>query len=140
MYQSTEQTAYASIRSAYRTHLIQGVGKLRLSWPPILIFVSEYNKAFSNFIWEWGCQWNHRHRQCRHAGLQLDNLTFSVVTQEPENLVGPKSTSDGTMGLAQSNLSSQHVPTVVESLADRGLIQDMITSNKLSRHADQERR
>ena len=41
------------------------------------------------------------------------------------------------MGLAKSTISEQRVPTVVESLADNGLIQNSITSYKLSRLADQ---
>jgi len=44
---------------------------------------------------------------------------------------------DGLMGLAQSTLSEQKTLTPVESLAQQGLINDAITSFKISRLADQ---
>lgn len=40
------------------------------------------------------------------------------------------------MGLAQSSLSNQGVPTPVESLASAGIIQEAITSYKISRVSD----
>jgi hypothetical protein len=44
---------------------------------------------------------------------------------------------DGLMGLAQSGLSTQGVPTPIESLAIAGLVPEAITSFKISRLADQ---
>ena len=45
-------------------------------------------------------------------------------------------TFDGLMGLAQSGLSNQDVPTPVESMALQGLIKEAIVSYKISRSAD----
>jgi hypothetical protein len=71
------------------------------------------------------------------AGLQLPNHTFGVAKQETVDFSSAKTRFDGIMGVAQSSLSEQRTLTPVESLAKAGLIQEAITSFKLSRLADQ---
>ena len=71
------------------------------------------------------------------AGLQLPNHTFGVANRETVDFSSSQTTFDGIMGLAQSTLSNQKTLTPVESLANAGLIQDAITSFKISRLADQ---
>ncbi|GJE85515.1 acid protease [Phanerochaete sordida] len=71
------------------------------------------------------------------AGLALNQHTFGVTTQETDDFAADTVPFDGLMGLAQSLLSEQGVPTPVESLASAGLISDAITSFKISRLADE---
>jgi hypothetical protein len=71
------------------------------------------------------------------AGLQLPNHTFGVAKNESVDFSSPSTIFDGIMGLAQSILSEQRTLTPVESLAKAGLIQEAITSFKISRLADQ---
>jgi len=70
------------------------------------------------------------------AGLVLKAHTFGVATLESVEFSGDSTTFDGLMGLAQSTLSNQQTLTPVESLAQAGLIQDAITSYKISRLSD----
>ena len=70
------------------------------------------------------------------AGLQLPNHTFGVAKRETVDFSSSQTSFDGIMGLAQSTLSEQKTLTAVESLAKAGLIQEAITSFKLSRLAD----
>ncbi|KAI0370349.1 acid protease [Pilatotrama ljubarskyi] len=70
------------------------------------------------------------------AGLALDGHTFGVATAETQDFSDDSVPFDGLMGLAQSTLSQQGVPTPVEALAKAGLIDDAITSYKISRLAD----
>jgi len=71
------------------------------------------------------------------AGLALNAHTFGVATQETPDFSSDDVPFDGLMGLAQSTLSEQQTLTPVESLAKAGLINDAITSFKISRVADQ---
>ena len=71
------------------------------------------------------------------AGLQLSNHTFGVANRESVEFSSSQTAFDGIMGLAQSTLSNQKTLTPVESLAQAGLIQEAITSFKISRLADQ---
>ncbi|EPQ52745.1 acid protease [Gloeophyllum trabeum ATCC 11539] len=71
------------------------------------------------------------------AGLALNAHTFGVATQETQDFSSDQVPFDGLMGLAQSTLSEQKTLTPVESLAKAGLINDAITSYKISRLADQ---
>ena len=71
------------------------------------------------------------------AGLQLPNHTFGVANRETVDFSSSQTAFDGIMGLAQSTLSEQKTLTPVESLAKAGLIQEAITSFKISRLADQ---
>lgn len=70
------------------------------------------------------------------AGLALPAHTFGVALQETADFSDDSVPFDGLMGLAQSTLSQQKVPTPVEALATAGLIPDAITSYKISRAAD----
>ncbi|TRM64838.1 aspartic peptidase domain-containing protein [Schizophyllum amplum] len=70
------------------------------------------------------------------GGLNLDAHTFGVATQETEDFADDSVPFDGLMGLAQSTLSNQGVPTPPEALADAGLIDDAIVSYKIPRLAD----
>jgi len=70
------------------------------------------------------------------AGLALPAHTFGVALQETVDFSSDQTPFDGLMGLAQSTLSQQGVPTPVEALASAGLITDAITSYKISRAAD----
>lgn len=71
------------------------------------------------------------------AGLALNKHTFGVATQETDQFANDQTQFDGLMGLAQSTLSEQKTLTPVESLAQQGLIQDAITSYKISRLQDE---
>lgn len=71
------------------------------------------------------------------AGLQLNNHTFGVANEESVQFSADTVPFDGLMGLAQSTLSNEKVPTPVESLASQGLISSAISSFKISRLADQ---
>ncbi|KAI0806325.1 aspartic peptidase A1 [Irpex lacteus] len=71
------------------------------------------------------------------AGLALNKHTFGVAAQETDQFANDATQFDGLMGLAQSTLSEQKTLTPVESLAQQGLIQDAITSYKISRLQDQ---
>ncbi|KAI0635714.1 acid protease [Trametes polyzona] len=70
------------------------------------------------------------------AGLALKGHTFGVALAETQDFSDDSVPFDGLMGLAQSTLSQQGVPTPVEALAKAGLIDDAITSYKISRLAD----
>ncbi|RDB25910.1 putative aspartic-type endopeptidase CTSD [Hypsizygus marmoreus] len=70
------------------------------------------------------------------AGLTLPAHTFGVATLESVEFSDDITPFDGLMGLAQSTLSQQNTSTPVEALAKAGLIQDAITSYKISRLAD----
>jgi len=70
------------------------------------------------------------------AGLALPQHTFGVANQETVDFSSNQVPFDGLMGLAQSTLSEQQTLTPVESLAQAGLINDAITSFKISRVAD----
>ncbi|THH27412.1 hypothetical protein EUX98_g6771 [Antrodiella citrinella] len=70
------------------------------------------------------------------AGLALPTHTFGVATTESVDFSADTVPFDGLMGLAQSSLSEQKTLTPVESLAQAGLIQDAITSFKISRLSD----
>ncbi|KAG2110967.1 acid protease [Suillus discolor] len=71
------------------------------------------------------------------AGLQLNKHTFGVANEESVQFSADTVPFDGLMGLAQSTLSNEKVPTPVESLASNGLISSAISSFKISRLADQ---
>ncbi|KAF4571463.1 hypothetical protein EYR36_008800 [Pleurotus pulmonarius] len=71
------------------------------------------------------------------AGLSLDGHIFGVAHNESKEFAGNDVAFDGILGTAQSTLSNQKTPTAVESLAQNGLIQDPITSYKISRLDDQ---
>lgn len=70
------------------------------------------------------------------AGLQLTNHTFGTADTESIDFSSDNTLFDGLMGLAQSGLSEQRVPTPVESLNIANLIPEAITSYKISRLAD----
>ncbi|KAI0768109.1 aspartic peptidase domain-containing protein [Trametes elegans] len=70
------------------------------------------------------------------AGLALDGHSFGVAAAETQDFSDDSVPFDGLMGLAQSTLSQQGVATPVEALAKAGLIDDAITSYKISRLAD----
>lgn len=70
------------------------------------------------------------------AGLALNKHVFGVATQETQDFADNSVPFDGLMGLAQSTLSNQGVPTPVEALASNKLINDAITSFKISRLSD----
>jgi len=70
------------------------------------------------------------------AGLALDKHVFGVATVESVDFSSDTTKFDGLMGLAKSDLSNQAVPTPVESLAQKGLISEAITSYKISRISD----
>lgn len=70
------------------------------------------------------------------AGLALDKHIFGVALVESQDFSSDTTKFDGLMGLAQSTLSNQGVLTPVESLAKQGLINEAITSYKLSRVSD----
>ncbi|KAH9966260.1 aspartic peptidase domain-containing protein [Lactifluus volemus] len=72
-----------------------------------------------------------------HVQVDSGSADLWVVGEGKQNFEFLNSGFDGIMGLARSDLSTQHLRTVVESLAYNGLIQHAITSYKLSRHADQ---
>lgn len=71
------------------------------------------------------------------AGLTLANHTFGVANEESVQFSSDSTPFDGLMGLAGSGLSQEGVLTPPESLAQAGLINQAITSFKLSRLADQ---
>jgi len=71
------------------------------------------------------------------AGLKLNAHTFGVATAESDDFSGATTPFDGLMGLAQSTLSEQQVPTPIESLASAGLVSDAIVSYKIPRLSDQ---
>jgi len=71
------------------------------------------------------------------AGLTLQNHTFGTANSESVDFSSNSVKFDGLMGLAQSGISQQGVPTPVESLQAAGLIPAAITSYKISRLADQ---
>jgi hypothetical protein len=71
------------------------------------------------------------------AGLALKAHTFGVATQETDDFANNATPFDGLMGLAQSSLSEQAVPTPPESLASAGLISDAIVSFKIPRLQDE---
>ncbi|KAJ8582457.1 acid protease, partial [Rhizopogon salebrosus TDB-379] len=71
------------------------------------------------------------------AGLQLNAHTFGVTSEETVQFSSDTVAFDGLMGLAQSTLSNERVPTPVDALASNGLIALAITSFKISRLADQ---
>ncbi|KAN0138833.1 Aspartic peptidase domain containing protein, partial [Lactarius tabidus] len=68
------------------------------------------------------------------AGLSLPQHSFGATQKESFQFTG--ATFDGLMGVAQSTLSQQKVPTPVESLFTSGLIQEAIISFKISRLRD----
>lgn len=70
------------------------------------------------------------------AGLKLPAHTFGAASVESVDFSSNDTPFDGLVGLAQSTLSNQKVPTPPESLASAGLIQSAITSYKISRLAD----
>jgi hypothetical protein len=70
------------------------------------------------------------------AGLTLRGLAFGASVQESDDFIDAQ--FDGLMGLAQSSLSQQQVLTPVEELFEQGLIQEAITSYKISRLRDDE--
>jgi len=70
------------------------------------------------------------------AGLQLKGHTFGVASQESVEFSSNDTPFDGLMGLAQSTLSEQKTNTPIEALAANGLVQDAITSYKISRALD----
>ncbi|PCH42313.1 acid protease [Wolfiporia cocos MD-104 SS10] len=71
------------------------------------------------------------------AGLALNNHTFGVANVESSDFSADNIPFDGLMGLAQSGISEEGVPTPVEALASNGLISQAIASFKISRLADQ---
>ncbi|KZT07694.1 aspartic peptidase A1 [Laetiporus sulphureus 93-53] len=71
------------------------------------------------------------------GGLALNNHTFGVANVESSDFSSDSIPFDGLMGLAQSGISEEGVPTPVEALASAGLISDAIASFKISRLADQ---
>lgn len=68
------------------------------------------------------------------AGLSLPSHAFGVAHFESANFV--QASFDGLMGLAQSGLSTQKVPTPVEALASAGTIEQAIVAYKIPRLAD----
>ncbi|KAF8529808.1 aspartic peptidase domain-containing protein [Gautieria morchelliformis] len=71
------------------------------------------------------------------AGLLLKGHAFGTANVESVDFSADNIKFDGLMGLAQSGLSQQGVPTPIESLAAAGLVPASITSYKISRLADQ---
>ena len=71
----------------------------------------------------------------RIAGLVMNNYTFGASVAESSEFTD-SFTMDGLMGLAKGVISNQRVPTPVEALAQKGLINQAITSYKISRLAD----
>ncbi|GJJ05817.1 hypothetical protein Clacol_000004 [Clathrus columnatus] len=69
------------------------------------------------------------------AGLSLPSHPFGVANVESSNFA--QASFDGLMGLAQSGLSQQKLPTPVESLAAAGVIDQAIVAYKISRLADE---
>jgi len=70
------------------------------------------------------------------GSLALNNHTFGVAQVETADFADNSVPFDGLMGLAASALSEQKTLTPVESLAQTGLINEAITSYKISRLAD----
>jgi len=70
------------------------------------------------------------------AGLSLPGHTFGVATLESVDFSADSVQFDGLMGLAQSTLSQQGVPTPIEALAQSGAVSDAIMAFKLGRVAD----
>jgi len=70
------------------------------------------------------------------ANLSLPAHTFGASSLESKEFSGDNIAFDGLVGLAQSTISNQGVPTPVESLAAAGLISEAITSYKISRLDD----
>jgi hypothetical protein len=71
------------------------------------------------------------------AGLPLKAHTFGVANAESDDFSADTTPFDGLMGLAQSTLSEQKVPTPIESLAAAGAVSDAIVSYKIPRLSDQ---
>jgi len=71
------------------------------------------------------------------AGLALDKHQFGVAQLESVDFSADSVEFDGLMGLAQSSLSNQQTLTPIEALAQKRIIQEAITSYKISRLADQ---
>lgn len=70
------------------------------------------------------------------SGLKLPKHTFGAAILESNEFARATTTFDGLMGLAQSTLSNQRVPTPPEALAKAGLIKAAATSYRISRLAD----
>lgn len=70
------------------------------------------------------------------GNLALAKHVFGVATVESQDFSNDTTKFDGLMGLAQSSLSNQGVPTPVEALAKQGSITEAITSYKISRLSD----
>ncbi|KAF9045656.1 acid protease [Hymenopellis radicata] len=70
------------------------------------------------------------------AGLTLTGHRFGVANNESSNFSGDSAKFDGLVGLALSSISNQDVLTPVEALAKEGLIDEAITSYKISRLFD----
>lgn len=70
------------------------------------------------------------------AGLSLNKHVFGVAQIETVDFSSNSTAFDGLMGLANSSLSQQGVPTPVEALASNNLISSAITSYKISRLSD----
>ncbi|THV02859.1 acid protease [Dendrothele bispora CBS 962.96] len=70
------------------------------------------------------------------AGLTLSGHEFGVANTESKQFSDANAPFDGLMGLGKSSLSTQKVLTPVEALAAGGLINEAITSYKISRRKD----
>ncbi|KAF9514555.1 hypothetical protein BS47DRAFT_1342855 [Hydnum rufescens UP504] len=70
------------------------------------------------------------------AGMVLTGHGFGTSKLESPDFSGNDVAFDGLMGVAQSRLSKQGMPTPIEALAVAGAIPSAVTSFKLSRLAD----
>ncbi|GAA5949636.1 hypothetical protein JCM21900_002480 [Sporobolomyces salmonicolor] len=70
------------------------------------------------------------------AGLNLTSLQFGVATTESNDFSDNSVPFDGLMGLGQSILSSQGIPTPIEQLASDGLVKSAQMGYHLGRVSD----
>ncbi|GAA5917642.1 hypothetical protein JCM5296_004228 [Sporobolomyces johnsonii] len=70
------------------------------------------------------------------AGLNLTTLQFGVATTESSDFSDNSVPFDGLMGLGQSILSSQGIPTPIEQLASDGLVKSAQMGYHLGRVSD----
>lgn len=70
------------------------------------------------------------------AGLDLNNYTFAVTTQESSDFADDTVPFDGLMGLARSELSNAGQPTPIDALFMQGKVQAPVMGYHLGRVAD----
>ncbi|KAG8742788.1 hypothetical protein FRC10_000898 [Ceratobasidium sp. 414] len=73
------------------------------------------------------------------AGLKLPAHTFGVATEESVDFSSNDTHFDGLVGLAQSILANQSVPTPPESFAKAGLIHHLVQDLALDRRQERRR-